>query len=73
MLGDFEQRHSQGPDIRGDSVRLPGDSLGSHVIRRSNEGVGVALGAELAADAKVAEFHLTVATQEDIGWFDICR
>lgn len=63
MLGDLEQRHSKGPDIGGDSVRLACDSLRCHVIRCSNEGVGIALGAEFAADAKVAEFHLTVTTQ----------
>lgn len=71
VLGDFEQRHPQGPDIRGDCVRLTRDSFGGHVVRCSDEGVGVAFGAEFAADAKVAEFHLAVATQQDIGRFDI--
>lgn len=38
-----------------------------HVVRRPDKGVGIALGADqLARDAKVAQFHLAAAGQEDV-------
>ena len=47
------------------------DALRSHVVGGADEGVGVALGSEFAADAKVAELDLTVAAEEDIGGLDV--
>lgn len=47
------------------------DALRSHVVGCADEGVGVALGPELAANAKVAEFDLTVAAKENVGGLDI--
>ncbi len=72
MLGDLEQGDAERPDVRGDGVRLTGDALGSHVVRRADEGVCVALCAEFAADSEIAEFDLAVAAEEDVGWFDVC-
>ena len=72
MLGHFEEGNTKRPDVRGDGIRLPGDSFGSHIVRGSDEGIGIALGAEFATDAKVAELHLAIAAQENVGRFDIC-
>ena len=49
------------------------DALGRHVVGGTDECVGIALGAEFAADAKVAEFDLPIAAEEDVGGFDICE
>ena len=73
MLGDLEQGDAQRPHVRGDGVGLARDALGRHVVRGADEGVGVTACAELAADSEVAEFHLTVAAEEDVGGFDVCR
>ena len=73
MLGHFEEGNTKRPDVRGDGIRLPGDSFGSHIVRGSDEGIGIALGAEFATDAKVAELHLAIPAQENVGRFDICR
>ena len=72
VLRDFEQGDAQGPDVGGDGVGLAGDALGGHVVGGADEGVGVAFGAEFAADAEVAELDLTVAAEEDVGGFDVC-
>ena len=71
MLRDLEQGHAQGPDVRGDGVGLAGDALWGHVVRGADERVGVAFGAELAANAEVAEFDLAVAAEENVGGFDV--
>lgn len=73
MLGHFEEGNTKRPDIRGDGIRLSGDSFGGHIVRGSDEGIGIALGAEFATDAKVAELHLAIPAQENVGRFDICR
>ena len=52
---------------------MSGYALGGHVVGGTDEGVGVALGAEFTADAKVAEFDLPVAAQENVGGFDVCE
>lgn len=72
MLRDLQQGHAEGPDVGGDGVRLPGDPFGGHVVGRADKRVGVTFGAELATHSEIAQFHLTIATQEDVRWFDIC-
>lgn len=72
MLSDLQQSHAEGPDVGGDGVRLPGDPFRRHVVGRADKRVGVAFGAKLATDAKIAQFHLAIATQEDVRRFDIC-
>ena len=72
MLRDLEQRHAEGPDVAGDGVALARDALGRHVVAGADKSVGVAAGAELAADAKVAELDGAVAAEEDVGGFDVC-
>ena len=71
MLGDLEQGDAGGPDVGRDSVRLPRDALRGHVVAGADEGAGVALGAELARHAKVAELHVAVAAQEDVARLDV--
>lgn len=71
MLRNLQQCHAQRPDVRGDGVGLALDPLGRHVVGGANEGVGVSFGAEFAADAKVAEFDLAVAAEQDVGGFDV--
>jgi hypothetical protein len=61
VLSDFEERDAEGPDVRGNGIGLARDAFRGHVVRGADEGVGVAFGAELAADAKVTQFNLTVA------------
>lgn len=73
MLGDFKQRHSKGPDVRRDGVRLASDSFWGHIVRCANEGVGVALCSEFTTDTEVAKLDLAVAAQENVGRFDVCR
>ena len=71
MLRHFEERYPQGPDVRGDGVGLPGNALGRHVIGGADECVGIAAGAEFAANAEVAEFDLAIAAEEDVRGFDV--
>ncbi len=71
VLGHLEQGHAEGPDVRGDGVGLARDALGRHVVGGADEGVGVAFGAEFAADAEVAEADLARAGEEDVGGFDV--
>lgn len=71
MLRDFQQRDAEGPDVRCYSITLAGDPLGSHVVRSADESVGVALRAELSADAKVTEFDVAGASEQDVAGFDI--
>lgn len=52
---------------------MSGYALGGHVVGSADEGVGIALGAELAADAEVAKFDLAVAAEEDVGGFDVWK
>lgn len=73
MLGHLKQCHPQRPYVGRDSVGLPGDPFGSHIIGSANECVGVAFGAEFTAHAKIAELHLAITAQENIGWLDVCR
>jgi hypothetical protein len=73
VLCNLQQRDTQRPHIGGDGVGLALDPLGRHVVGSADEGVGIAFGAELAADAKVAEFDLAVAAEEDVGGFDVYR
>lgn len=72
MLGDLEEGDAERPDVGGDGVGLAGDALRGHIVGGADEGVGVAAGAELAADAEVAELDLAVAAEEDVGGFDVC-
>lgn len=72
VLGNFEEGDAEGPDVRGDGVGLAGDALGRHVVGCADEGIGIATGAELAADTEVTQLHLSIATEEDIGGLDIC-
>ena len=69
MLSDFEKSDAERPDVRGDGVRLTCNALGGHVIGCADEGIGITFGPELTADAKVAEFDLAVAAEEDVGGF----
>ncbi len=71
VLGHFQQGDAEGPDVGGDGVGLAGDALGCHVVGCADEGVGVAFGAEFAADAEVAEADLAGAGEEDVGGFDV--
>lgn len=71
VLGHLQQRDAQGPDIRRDGVGLALDALGRHVVRRPDEGIGVALGAEFPAHAEIAQFDLSVAAQEDVRGLDV--
>nr|POE88384.1 hypothetical protein CFP56_11613 [Quercus suber] len=71
VLRDFQQRHAERPDVRGDGVGLPGDAFGGHVVGGADEGVGVAFGAELAADAEVAELDLALAREQDVAGLDV--
>lgn len=71
MLCDFQQSHTQGPDVGSDGIRLSSNSFRCHVVGGTNKSIGVAFGAELAADTEVAEFDLTITAEEDIGRFDI--
>ena len=73
MLRDLEESYTKGPHIRGNGVRLPSDALRCHIVGGSDKGVSVATGAELAADAEVAEFDLSIAAEEDVGGLDIYR
>lgn len=52
---------------------MSGYSLRSHVVGGTNKSVRVALAAEFTADAKVAEFDLPVAAEEDVGGFDVWK
>lgn len=61
VLGDFEECDTKGPYVRGYGITLSGYALGGHVVGSADEGVGIALGAELAADAEVAKFDLAAA------------
>lgn len=70
-MGHLEQGDAEGPDVRGDGVGLARDALGCHVVGGTDEGVGVAFRAELAADAEVAEADLARAGKEDVGGFDV--
>jgi hypothetical protein len=63
VLGHLQQGDAQRPHVRGDGVGLALDPLRRHVVRGADEGVGIAFGAELAADAKVAQFDLPVAAE----------
>lgn len=71
VLGDFEEGDAQRPDVGSDGVGLAGDAFRRHVVGGADKGVGVAAGAERPADAKIAQFHLTVAAKEDVGGLDI--
>lgn len=73
MLGHFKKRDAKRPDIRGDGVGLARDAFGRHVIRGANECICIAFGAELAADAEVAESDLARAGKQNIGGLDICN
>lgn len=63
MLRDFQQRDTEGPDVRCYSITLASDPLGSHVVRSADESVGVALRAKLSTNAKVAEFDIAGASE----------
>ena len=71
VLRDLEKGDAQRPDVGGDGIGLPGDALGRHVVGRADKGVGVAAGAELAADAEVAELDLAIAAEKDVGGLDV--
>ena len=71
MLCCLEQGHTKRPDVRGDCVRLAGDTLRCHVVGRADERVCVAFCAEFAAHAKIAEFNLAIAAEKDVGRFDV--
>lgn len=66
MLRNLQQGHTQRPDVRSDGVRLTCDTFWRHVVGGADERIGIALGAELAADTKVAELDLAIATQKDV-------
>ena len=71
VLSHFQQSDTEGPDVRGDGVGFASNTLRGHVVGGANEGVGVPFGAELAANAEVAEADLTRTGQEDVGRFDV--
>lgn len=71
MLGDLEEGDTRGPDVGGDGVRLPRNALGGHVVAGTDESAGVALGAELARHAEIAEFDVAVAAEEDVAGLDV--
>jgi len=71
VLCHLQQSDTQRPHVGGDGVGLALDALGRHVVGCADEGVGIAFGAEFAADAKVAEFDLAVAAEEDVGRLDV--
>jgi hypothetical protein len=71
VLGDFEQRNAGRPDVGRDGVRLASDTLGSHVIRGPDEGIGLALCTEIARHAEVAKLNVSVPADQDIGRFDV--
>lgn len=66
VLGDFQQGHAQRPDVGSNGVRLASDTFWCHVVGGADERIGVTLGAELAADTKVAELDLAITAQEDV-------
>lgn len=73
MLGHFQQRHPQRPDVGRDGVGLPGDPLRRHVVGGADERIGIAFGAEFAAHPKITQLHLAVAAQENVGRLDVCH
>lgn len=73
MLRHLEQSDTKRPHVRCDCVRLPSDSLWCHVVRRADEGIGIALGAELARDTKVAKTDETIPGKENVRRLDICN
>jgi hypothetical protein len=52
---------------------LTRDTFWGHVVRCTNEGVGVTLGAEFTTDTEIAQFNLAVAAQKNVGRLDVCR
>lgn len=71
MLSDFKKRDAQRPDIGCDGVGLARYPFRSHVVRCTNEGIGIALGPEFSADPKIAKLDLAVAAEKDVGRFDV--
>lgn len=61
MLCDFEQGYTERPNVGCDGIRLTGDSLRCHIVRGSDERVGITLGSEFTANSKVAQLHLAVS------------
>lgn len=72
MLSHFKKRDAQRPDIGCDGVGLARYPFRSHVVRCTNESVGIALGSEFSADSKIAKLDLAVTAEKDVGWFDVC-
>ena len=71
MLSHFEKSDAQGPNVRGYGVGFASDALRGHVVRSSDEGVGVPFGAKFPTHAKVAKAHLAGPSQEYVGRFDV--
>lgn len=71
MLCNLQQGNAQAPHVARNGVTLARYSFGCHVVTRANKRVGVALCAKLAGYTEVAQLDLTVATEKDVGWFDI--
>lgn len=66
MLRNFQQCHTQRPNIGRDSVGLSSNAFWGHVVGGADERIGVTLGAELAADTEIAELDLSITTQKNV-------
>ena len=68
----FIEEHAETPPIDGEAVTVGFDHLGSEVLRRSTEGIGLPIYRLLDfAEAEVSQLEVPLGVKKDIFWLQV--